>query len=55
LETLSSRIRNDVQTIGKLADHNKELRQRLIDTRNTMKQLIEQNKLLKQKLGLAQA
>ena len=43
LETLSKRIRNDVQTIGKLADHNKELRQRLIDTRDTMKQLIEQN------------
>jgi CRP-like cAMP-binding protein/signal recognition particle receptor subunit beta len=55
LETLSNRIRNDVQTIGKLADHNKELRQRLIDTRDTMKQIIEQNKLLKQKLGLAQA
>lgn len=55
LETLSNRIRNDVQTIGKLADHNKELRQRLIDTRDTMKQIIEQNKLLKQKLSLAQA
>jgi hypothetical protein len=55
LETLSDRIRNDDQTIGKLADYNKELRQRLIEARDTMKQLIEQNKLLKQKLGLSQA
>lgn len=55
LETLSNRIRNDGQAIGKLADHNKELRQRLIEARDTIKQLIEQNKLLKQKLGLLQA
>jgi len=54
LETLSNRIRNDSQTIGRLADQNKELRQRLIEARDTMKQLIEQNKLLKQKLGMPQ-
>jgi CRP-like cAMP-binding protein/GTPase SAR1 family protein len=53
LETLSNRIRNDVQTIGRLADHNKELRQRLIKARDTMKQLVEQNKLLKQQLNPA--
>ena len=35
LETLSNRIRNDIQTIGKLADHNKELRQRLAQVHDT--------------------
>jgi len=51
LETLSNRIRNDIQTIGKLADHNKELRQRLAQAHDTLKQLMEQNKPLKQQVG----
>ncbi len=50
LETLSSRIRNDTLTISRLADQNKELRQRLIQARNTMKQVMEQNKRLRQML-----
>lgn len=48
LETLSDRIRNDTLTIGRLADQNKELRQRLIQARDTMKHLMDQNKRLKQ-------
>ena len=51
LETLSSRIRNDTLTIGRLADQNKELRQRLIQARDTMKQVMEQNKRLRQMLN----
>ena len=51
LETLSNRIRNDGQTIGKLADHNKELRKRLIQVQDLAKQLMEQNKHLKQQAG----
>lgn len=50
LKTLSGRIRNDTLTIGRLADQNKELRQKLIEARDTMKHLIEQNKRLKQQL-----
>lgn len=50
LKTLSSRIRNDTLTIGRLADQNKELRQKLMGARDTMKQLIEQNKRLRQQL-----
>ncbi len=48
LETLSNRIRNDTSAIGRLANQNKELRQRLIQARDTMKQLMEQNKRLRQ-------
>jgi len=51
LETLSNRIRNDTLTIGRLADQNKELRQRLIQARDTMKQVMEQNKRLRQMLS----
>lgn len=52
LKTLSHRIWDDTQTIGRLADQNKELRQKLVDIHDTMKQLVEQNKLLRQRLGV---
>lgn len=54
LETLSSRIRNDTNTIGKLADQNKELTQQLTKAHEMLKQLMEQNKLLKQKLHIGE-
>ena len=50
LKTLSNRIRNDSLTISQLADQNREIRQRLVQVRDTMKQLMEQNKRLKRLL-----
>lgn len=52
LKTLSNRIWNDTQTIGRLADQNKELRRKLIEAHDAMKQIVDQNKLLRQRLGI---
>ena len=53
LETLSDRIRNDTQTIGKLADQNRKLVKHLEKTYTDMRQLIKQNKILKRKLEVS--
>ncbi len=50
LETLSNRIRNDTQTINRLADENRELMRRLTKARNMIKRLTEDNKIMRQEL-----
>ncbi len=50
LETLSNRIRNDTQTINRLADENRELMRRLNKARNMIKRLTEDNKIMRQEL-----
>jgi CRP-like cAMP-binding protein len=49
LETLSERIRNDTQTIGKLADQNRRLVKHLEKTYVDMRALMKQNKILQRR------
>lgn len=54
LETLSSRIRSNTQTINKLANQRQELMKRVKKAHDTVEQLVRQNKFLKHKIQSAQ-